>query len=171
MELVRDTYFRGSILQGMRAEASTPTGATHSSPITGEDSIQADLYFPSMTGFGDWRILCSHAFLSEITLDNAMSKGVLGRLQYVPVTSWSGESRKVTSLFYRELSLGCFSHTNQRRLTRDSPIDIFRARLPGGTRLVVSALKNFPLLAILMLYKYLIDVAPEFGRDVSRYYL
>ncbi len=40
--------------------------------------------------------------------------------------------------FYRELSLGCFSETNQKRLTRDGPIEIYRARLPGSVRLVVS---------------------------------
>ena len=40
--------------------------------------------------------------------------------------------------FHRELSLGCFSETNQKRLTRDSPIEIYRARLPGNMRLVVS---------------------------------
>ena len=41
-------------------------------------------------------------------------------------------------IFHRELSLGCFSETNQKRLTRDSPIEIYRARLPGNIRLVVS---------------------------------
>jgi hypothetical protein len=41
-------------------------------------------------------------------------------------------------IFCRELSLGCFSETNQKRLTRDSPIEIYRARLPGSVRLVVS---------------------------------
>jgi hypothetical protein len=40
--------------------------------------------------------------------------------------------------FLRELSLGCFSETNQKRLTKDSPIEIYRARLPGSARLVVS---------------------------------
>lgn len=40
--------------------------------------------------------------------------------------------------FHRELSLGCFSETNQKRLTRTSPIEIYRARLPGNVRLVVS---------------------------------
>ena len=40
--------------------------------------------------------------------------------------------------FPRELSLGCFSETNQKRLTKDSPIEIYRARLPGSARLVVS---------------------------------
>jgi hypothetical protein len=39
--------------------------------------------------------------------------------------------------FHRELSLGCFSETNQKRLTRDSPIEIYRAKLPGSIRLVV----------------------------------
>ncbi|KAI9436975.1 hypothetical protein H4582DRAFT_1816019 [Lactarius indigo] len=95
----------------------------------GGDPIRADLYFPPAVGFGDWRILCSRAFLNDMTRDNMLSKAVLERL--------------------RELSLGCFSETNQMRLTGDSPIGVFRARLPGGTRLV-----------------YLIDVVPEFGRDV-----
>ncbi|KAI9453663.1 P-loop containing nucleoside triphosphate hydrolase protein [Lactarius psammicola] len=129
-ELVRNAYFRGNIPQGMRVDAAPPpeTGETHPSSTAGGDPLQADLYFPPVTGFGEWRILCSHAFLGDLTRDSALSKAVLGRL--------------------RELSLGCFSETNQKRLTRDSPIDIFRARLPGGTRLV-----------------YLIDVVPEFGRD------
>ncbi|KAH9065001.1 hypothetical protein EDB87DRAFT_1756197 [Lactarius vividus] len=112
-ELVRNSFFQGNIPQD-------------SSPITGGDPLQADLYSPSVAGFGEWRILCSHAFISDMTRDNVLSKAVLGRL--------------------RELSLGCFSETNRKRLTRNSPIDIFRARLPGGERLV-----------------YLIDVVPEFG--------
>ncbi|KAH8984682.1 hypothetical protein EDB92DRAFT_2117025 [Lactarius akahatsu] len=119
--LVRNAYFRGNIHQGVRAAI----GAT--------------------PGFGQWRILYSHAFLGEMARDNTLSKAVLERL--------------------RELSLGCFSETNQLRLTRDSPIDVFRARLPGGTRLVVRTANTFPLLAILTLYKYLIDVVPEFGGD------
>jgi len=65
-----------------------------------------------------------------MTQDNAQSNEVLGRL--------------------RELSLGYFSEANQKRLTRDSPIDIYRARLPGSKRLV-----------------YFIDVVPEFGTDDS----
>ncbi|KAH9172884.1 hypothetical protein EDB89DRAFT_2229130 [Lactarius sanguifluus] len=103
-ELVRNAYFHGNIHQGVRAAI----GAT--------------------PGFGQWRILCSRTFLSDMTRDNTLSKAVLERL--------------------RELSLGCFSETNQMQLTRDSPIDVFRARLPGGTRLV-----------------YVIDVVPESGRD------
>ncbi|KAH9172876.1 hypothetical protein EDB89DRAFT_841743 [Lactarius sanguifluus] len=123
--LIRSAYFRGDIPQGVRVDAAMPlaTGAT-----SGGELIQADLYFPSAAGFGEWRILCSRSFLSDMTRDSALSEAVMGRL--------------------RELSLGCFSETNQKRLTRDSPIDIFRARLPGGTRLV-----------------YLIDVISEFGRD------
>jgi hypothetical protein len=39
---------------------------------------------------------------------------------------------------HRELSSGCFSETNQKRLTKDSPIEMYRARLPGSVRLVVS---------------------------------
>ncbi|KAH9172874.1 hypothetical protein EDB89DRAFT_2069331 [Lactarius sanguifluus] len=98
-ELVRSAFFQGNIPQD-------------SSPITGGDPLQADLYFPSVAGFGEWRILCSHTFLNDMTRDNALSKAVLGRL---------------------------------------------RGRKAGG--------KYFSLLAILMLYKYLINVVPEFGID------
>ncbi|KAH9172882.1 hypothetical protein EDB89DRAFT_1885655 [Lactarius sanguifluus] len=129
-ELFRNAYFRGNTHQGTKVDTAPPQamGATHSSSATGGDPIQADLYFPPAVGFGQWRILCSRAFLSDVTRDSALSKGVLERL--------------------RELSLGCFSETNQMRLAGDSPIGVFRARLPGGTRMV-----------------YLIDVVPEFGRD------
>ncbi|KAH9016161.1 hypothetical protein EDB85DRAFT_1898307 [Lactarius pseudohatsudake] len=140
--LVRNAYFRGNIHQGVRVAI----GATRSSFTTGR--MQADLYFPPAAGFGQWRILCSRTFLSDMTRDKSLSKAVLERL--------------------RELSLGCFSETNQMQLTRNSPIDVFRARLPGGTRLVVRTASTFPLLAILMLYKYLIDVVPESGRDYGQ---
>ncbi|KAH9017010.1 hypothetical protein EDB85DRAFT_2203580 [Lactarius pseudohatsudake] len=129
-ELFRNAYFRGNTHRGIKVDTASPQamGATHSSSATGGDPIQADLYFPPAAGFGQWRILCSRAFLSDMTRDNALSKGVLERL--------------------RELSLGCFSETNQMRLAGDSPIGVFRARLPGGARMV-----------------YLIDVVSEFGRD------
>jgi len=45
---------------------------------------------------------------------------------------------RTTNIILRELSFGNFSETNQKRLTRDSPVDIFRARLPGDLRLVVT---------------------------------
>lgn len=60
------------------------TGANHSSSSTG-DLIRADLHFQSAAGYGQWRILCSRAFLSEMTRDNAQSHEVLGRLRYVLV--------------------------------------------------------------------------------------
>ncbi|KAI9453668.1 hypothetical protein BJY52DRAFT_1396510, partial [Lactarius psammicola] len=130
--LVRNAYFRGNTSQGEQVDAAMPPakGANHSSSITGGDPIQADLHFQSAAGYGQWRILCSRAFLSDMTRDNALSNEVLRRL--------------------RELSSGCFDETNQKRLTRDSPIDIFRARLSGSKRLV-----------------YLIDVVPEFGSDLE----
>ncbi|KAI9455099.1 hypothetical protein BJY52DRAFT_1417616 [Lactarius psammicola] len=130
--LVRNAYFRGNTSQGEQVDAAMPPakGANHSSSITGGDPIQADLHFQSAAGYGQWRILCSRAFLSDMTRDNALSNEVLRRL--------------------RELSSGCFDETNQKRLTRDSPIDIFRARLSGSKRLV-----------------YLIDVVPEFGSDMQ----
>ncbi|KAF8261747.1 hypothetical protein EI94DRAFT_1745319 [Lactarius quietus] len=73
------------------------------------DLMQADLYFQSAAGYGQWRIL-AHALWKKL-------------------------------VHSQELSLGYFSETNQKRLTRDSPIDIIEP--------------------------YLIDVVPEFGRDVS----
>ncbi|KAH9985773.1 hypothetical protein BJV77DRAFT_1031306 [Russula vinacea] len=93
------------------------------------DSIRADLYFESAAGHGKWRILCPEPFLRDLARDGAQSRSVLKRLE--------------------ELSLGCFSETNQLRLTRDSPIEIYRARLPGNVRLV-----------------YHVDIIHEFGKDV-----
>jgi hypothetical protein len=46
--------------------------------------------------------------------------------------------------FHRELSSGYFSEANQKPLTRDSPIEIYRARLPGSVRLVVSHRFGWP---------------------------
>ena len=48
--------------------------------------MQADLYFPSVSGFGEWRILCSRTFVNDVTRDSALSKAVLARLRYFPVT-------------------------------------------------------------------------------------
>lgn len=45
--------------------------------------MQADLHFQSAPGYGQWRILCSRTFLSDVTRDNAQSNEVLGRLRYV----------------------------------------------------------------------------------------
>jgi hypothetical protein len=59
---------------------------THPTPTTGGEIIQADLYFPSADDFGQWRILCSGALLSEMTRDSALFKAVLGRLRWVIVT-------------------------------------------------------------------------------------
>jgi len=54
------------------------------------------------------------------------------------------EGVKADIYLHRELSMGCFSEANQKRLTKDSPIEIYRARLPGNVRLVVShPLHNF----------------------------
>ncbi len=82
-------------------DAATPpgTGANHSSSITGGDPIQADLHFQIAAGYGQWRILCSRVFLSDMTRDNALSNEVLGRLRYVPVTFWSSGLRKITRTF------------------------------------------------------------------------
>ncbi|KAH9075547.1 hypothetical protein EDB83DRAFT_2312005 [Lactarius deliciosus] len=120
--LIRSAYFRGNIPQGVRVDAAMllASGTTYSSSASGGDLIQADLYFPSAAGFGEWRILCSPSFLSDMTRDRALSKAMMGRL---------------------------------------------RARLPGGTRLVVSAVRALLVPEILTLYKYFVDVISEFGRN------
>jgi hypothetical protein len=74
---------------------------------------------------------------------------------------------QVTDTILRELSFGNFSETNQKRLTRDSPVDIYRARLPGNHRLVVSRCLVFLLMVLLTLYKYHIDVITEYGAVVG----
>jgi hypothetical protein len=51
---------------------------------------------------------------------------------------FSERTRKRDVCCHRELSLGYFPETNQQRLTRKSPIDIYRAILPGSVSLVVS---------------------------------
>jgi hypothetical protein len=126
------------------------TVAPHSSLAGSINTIQADLYFESATGYGKWRLLCSGICLSNLARDGVQSEPVLRRLQYVPLTSLRNRPDECLSS-YRELSSGCFSETNQKRLTKDSPIDIYRARLPGSVRLVVSCCLDFPVSGILML--------------------
>ena len=74
---------------------------------------------------------------------------------------------QVTNTILRDLSLGNFSQLNQKRLTRDSPIDIFRARLPGKYRLVVSRYFVLLLMMLFTLYKYHVDVISEYGANVG----
>ncbi|KAH9985770.1 hypothetical protein BJV77DRAFT_1031292 [Russula vinacea] len=132
--LVRSSYIRENVLRGnlsISDEKVAIASAIGLSPsLTSTlDSIRADLYFESAVGFGKWRMLCSEPFLRDLTRDGAQSVPVLKRL--------------------KELSLGYFSETNQQRLTRKSPIDIYRAILPGSVSLV-----------------YHVDVILEFGKDV-----
>ncbi|KAH9981609.1 P-loop containing nucleoside triphosphate hydrolase protein [Russula compacta] len=134
--LVRSAYFRENTLQGNLSMSDEQDNvatwsAIESSPpslATTANQIQADLYFESATGFGKWRILCSGSCLSDLARDGAQSNSLMKRLE--------------------ELSLGHFSEANQMPLTRDSPIEIYRAQLPGNVRLV-----------------YHIDVIHEFGKD------
>jgi hypothetical protein len=142
--LVRSAYFRENVLQGNlsisdeQVATSSAMGPPPSLTNTA-DLIQADLYFESAANHGKWRILCPGLCLSDLARDGAQSEPVLKRLEYVPVTVtslWADTKEYV--YFHRELSLGNFSETNQKRLTRDSPIEIYRARLPGSVRLVVS---------------------------------
>ena len=75
-------------------------------------------------------------------------------------------ANQVTNTILRELSLGNFSESNQKRLTRDSPIDIFRARLPGKYRLVVSRYLVISLMMLFKLFKYHVDLISEYGAGV-----
>ncbi|KAI9510706.1 hypothetical protein F5148DRAFT_1177323 [Russula earlei] len=137
LKLVRNAYFRENVLQGNLSISdehanpitSSAMGPPPTSLVPAAEPIQADLYFESATGYGRWRILCSKLCLDKLARDGTQSDPVLKRLE--------------------ELSLGCFSETNQKRLTKYSPIEIFRARLPGSVRLV-----------------YHIDVIHEFGKDI-----
>ncbi len=97
--------------------------------------MKVDLHFQSATGFGKWRVLCSNSFLRALARDREQSRLALKKLQYVLVVCLRNE---LPNPMGRELSFGYFSETNQLQLTRDSPVDIFRARLPGDLRLVVS---------------------------------
>jgi hypothetical protein len=110
------------------------TGAPHSK--TTINTIQADLYFEPADGHGKWRLLCSGICLRDLARNEAPSEHVLKILEYAFMTSlWSSAEECLYT--HRELSEGCFSEANQKRLTRESPIEIYRARLPGSVRLVV----------------------------------
>jgi hypothetical protein len=138
--LVRNAYFRENVPKGNlsisdeRVASSSSMGP--SSAATAE-LIRADLYFESAANHGKWRILCSSLCLGNLARDGAQSDPVLKRLEYVLVNSLQTDTKKECLYFTRELSLGSFSETNQKRLTRTSPIEIYRARLPGIMRLVV----------------------------------
>ncbi|KAI0258663.1 hypothetical protein BC834DRAFT_696808 [Gloeopeniophorella convolvens] len=133
--LIREAYLRGGMYRGSVDAQSTLVGQHGSNagaamvPSIPEDGpFNIDLFIDSAEGFGKWRVYCSKACLSVLARDKEQSRYALDKL--------------------KELSTGCFSKTNQKRLTRDSPVDIFRARLPGEWRLV-----------------YHIDVVKEPGRD------
>ncbi|KAI0247856.1 hypothetical protein BJV78DRAFT_1285222 [Lactifluus subvellereus] len=120
--LVRNMYFRENVLHGNLSIPSEQTDLANpetGAPHTYADQIRADLYFGPAAGHGKWCILCPMRWLSDLAQGGAQSKPVLNRLE--------------------ELSSGHFSETNLKRLTRDSPIDIYRARLPGSDRLVIVA--------------------------------
>jgi len=141
--LVRSSYFRENVLQGNLSisdeQVAAPSAVVPSSPLANTaDPIQADLYFESAAGYGKWRILCSGPCLRDLARDGAQSNPVLKRLEYVSIRFPEYMDTRDDVYFTRELSLGCFSKTNQKPLTKDSPIEIYRARLPGNVRLVVS---------------------------------
>lgn len=169
-KLVRSMYFRENVPKG-KLSISDEQAASSSmgpAPATTADLIRADLYFESAADYGKWRILCSDSCLSALTRDGTQSDPVLKRLECVPVTSLQADTIHTNEYlyFYRELSLGCFSDTNQRRLTRTSPIEIYRARLQGNMRLVVRHHFVISSSKILTFLQYLIDVIHDFGKYV-----
>jgi hypothetical protein len=91
--LIRNAYLRENVLQGNLSIPSeqtdlttaSETGAPQSSLAASINTIQADLYFESATGYGKWRILCAGLCLSDLARDGAQSELVLKRLEYVPV--------------------------------------------------------------------------------------
>jgi len=93
--LIRSSYFSENVLQGNLSisdensnDATTSaTGPPSSSPTITPDLIQADLYFKSAAEYGEWRILCSRQFLSDLAQDGARTNPVLRRLEYVPMAS------------------------------------------------------------------------------------
>jgi len=93
--LIRSSYFSENVLQGNLSisdenanEATTSaTGPPSSSPTITADPIQADLYFESAAEYGEWRILCSRQFLSDLARDGARTNPVLRRIEYVPMAS------------------------------------------------------------------------------------
>jgi hypothetical protein len=155
--LIRRSYLLENVLQGNfsisdeNVNVATSAMGPFSSPAAIAEPIRADLYFESATGYGKWRVLCSKRFRNRAR-DGAQSEVVLKKLEYVPMTYWKGWTDvKENVKSFRELSLGCFSETNQKQLTKkESPIAIYRARLLGNVRLVVSRyLKNRDLATLM----------------------
>ena len=93
--LIRRSYFSKNVLQGNLSVSdedsndgsTSATGPSSSSPAITADPIQADLYFESAAGYGEWRILGSRQFLSDLAQDGARTNPVLRRLEYVPMAS------------------------------------------------------------------------------------
>jgi hypothetical protein len=141
--LVRISYFRENMLHGNLSisdeqDAISSAKGPSLSLANKLGSVQADLYFESAPGYGNWRILCSRPFLSDLARDKAQLGPVLKRLKYVLVKFLAWTDTKKGLCLHRELSLGCFTETNQNWLTKDNPIEIDEASLPGSMRLVAS---------------------------------
>ena len=93
--LIRSSYFNENVPQGnlpksdenLNAPTTSVTGPPSSSPTVTAVQIQADLYFESAAGYGEWRILCSRRFLADLARDGARTNPVMRRLEYVPEAS------------------------------------------------------------------------------------
>jgi hypothetical protein len=109
------------------------------------NSLKASLYAESAEGFGLWRIFLSGKATNDLGRrmkdDAKIYQITINRLRRVLLLSISMSSIH-PGLHGRELSHGRFSKANHKRLTGpQTPVHIFRARLPGDSRIVVS----FPL--------------------------
>ena len=102
--LVRISYFRENMLQGDLSisdeqDAISSAQGPSLSLANKLGSVQADLYFESAPEYGNWRILCSRPFLSDLARDNAQSGPVLKRLKYVLVKFFERTDTKRVCVF------------------------------------------------------------------------
>ncbi|KAI0028052.1 hypothetical protein K488DRAFT_90145 [Vararia minispora EC-137] len=105
------------------ASAVEPTDAHPPSGALGHfnrTSLLADLTYSVPNGFGEWKIFTT-----------ARARADLKSMRTADGKSFDNALRKLSDLSY-----GRFSPTNHKVITTHSPIDIFRARLPGDLRII-----------------------------------
>ena len=104
--------------------------------------MKAALYFDSVEGFGEWRILLSTRATQDLREskrnDGSTFKVIVKKIKYILLNSLVPGTLSDQSV-YRELSNGQFSADNQKRLNgHDMGIHIFEAKMTRDLRLVVS---------------------------------
>ncbi|KZT68439.1 hypothetical protein DAEQUDRAFT_671296 [Daedalea quercina L-15889] len=104
----------GTLVQSNVVATETPSAHPFVQPI------KAALYFDSVDGFGEWRILISTSAQTD-----------LRRMQ-----KRSAELFRITLKKIKELSQGNFSPDNQKLLNQGAEIPIYEAKMTGDSRLV-----------------------------------